>query len=100
VNEKLGRETKPFRQSFQELLERLRREFREPLINKNRKTAFDLLIQAWVSELGAMSYAESFKIIDLVHLVSSIENRRLIDDMIRRQKMQDVKLKRISERLD
>jgi hypothetical protein len=100
VNEKLGRETKPFRQSFQELVERLRREFREPLINKNRKTAFDLLLQVWVSELGAMSYAESFKILDLMLLVSGIENRRLIADILRHQQIQDMKLKRISEGLD
>ena len=98
VNEKLGRETKPFRQSFQELVERLRREFQEPLIDRKRKTAFDLILEAWASELGAMSYAESFKMLDLMLLVSSIDNRKLIEELTRRLKIQDVKLKRIIER--
>jgi hypothetical protein len=100
VNDKLGRETKPFRQSFQELVERLRREFKEPLISKTRKTAFDLLLEAWSTELGAMSYAESFKMLDLVLLVSSIENRKLIEDLMNHQKIQDLKLKRICGEID
>ena len=98
VNEKLGRETKPFRQSFQELVERLRREFQEPLIDRKRKTSFDLILEAWASELGAMSYAESFKMLDLMLLVSSIDNRKRIEDLTRRMRIHDVKMKRIIER--
>jgi hypothetical protein len=100
VNEKLGRETKPFRQSFQELVERLRREFQEPLVSKKRKTAFDLLLESWSSELGAMSFAESFKMLDLMLLVSSIENRRLIEDLKNKQNVQHIKIKKLVERLE
>jgi hypothetical protein len=82
VDETLGRETKPFRQSYQEILERLRKELREPLIDKDRKTAFDYMLKTWSEEIGAMSYAESFKILDLMLLVSSLENHRLLYEAI------------------
>ncbi|MBD3171131.1 hypothetical protein GF326_01535, partial [Candidatus Bathyarchaeota archaeon] len=55
VEETMGRETKPFRKMFQETVERLRRELREPLIEPSRKTAFDHLLESWASEQGAMS---------------------------------------------
>jgi RecA/RadA recombinase len=45
VNEELGRETKPFRQSYKEIIDRLRREFREPLMSVHRKNAFELLVE-------------------------------------------------------
>ena len=80
VDVKLGRETKPFRQVYQELLDRLRAELRDPLIDTERKTAFDHLVAAWSEELGAMSYAESFKVLDLMLMVSILENRKLLDE--------------------
>ena len=91
----MGRETKPFRQSFQETLGRLRREFKQPLVSKNRKTAFELLVKAWGAELGAMSYAESFKMLDLGLLVSVIENRRLHEEFKRTIRVLESKVKRL-----
>lgn len=97
VDEKLGRETKPFRQSYQEILDRLRRELRDPLINKDRKTAFDHLIVAWSEEIGAMSYAESFKVLDLMLMVSSLENRKLLDEAIDRLNEHGEAIKKLTE---
>lgn len=91
----MGRETKPFRQSFQEMLMKLRREFKQPLVSKNRKTAFELLVEAWGAELGAMSYAESFKMLDLGLLVSVIENRRLHEEMKRTLLVLESKVKKL-----
>lgn len=81
VEEIMGRETKPFRRMFQETIERLRKELREPLIEPSRKTAFDHLLEAWGSEQGAMSYAESFKLLDLLFMVSLLDNRSKLDEL-------------------
>jgi hypothetical protein len=95
VDEELGRETKPFRQSFTEIVERLRREFREALVSKNRKTAFELLVETWAAELGAMSFSESFKMLDLILLASVIENRSLHEKVKRKLQLHESKLKRL-----
>lgn len=97
VEEELGRETKPFRQSFQEVVERLRKELRDPLIDTGRKAAFDHHLEAWASELGAMSYAESFKLMDLMLMVSILENRRLLEKMLDRLDVYEERLHKLSE---
>jgi hypothetical protein len=81
VDLKMGRETKPFRQSYQEMVDKLRKEVQDPLRSENRRSAFELLIQAWSDELGAMSYAESFKMLDLMLTISTLENRSLLENL-------------------
>ncbi len=93
VDFKMGRETKPFRMSYQELVNKLRREFQDPLRSENRRTAFDLLVQAWSDELGAMSYAESFKMLDLMLLISTLENRSMLEKI-------GTDIERLSKRID
>ncbi len=95
VESNVGRETKPFRMSYQELVDRLRREFQEPLRSESRRTAFDLLVRAWSDELGAMSYAESFKMLDLMLLISALENRSLLEDALKRLETQQARLQRL-----
>jgi RecA/RadA recombinase len=97
VEEKLGRETRPFRQSFQETVERLRKELRDPLIDTGRKAAFDHHLEAWASELGAMSYAESFKLMDLMLIVSILENRRLLEEVLERLDLYEERLRRLAD---
>jgi hypothetical protein len=80
----LGRETKSVRQRFQEVLERLRREVKDPSVDVGRKEAFDQLVEAWASELGAMSYAESFKLLDLMLIISVLDNRKKQGEVIER----------------
>ena len=97
VDFKMGRETKPFRMSYQELVDKLRKEFQNPLRSENRRTAFDLLIQAWSDELGAMSYAESFKMMDLMLMISTLENRSMLEKMTRQFETVNRKLSRIED---
>jgi hypothetical protein len=77
----MGRETKPFRQQFQETVKRLTRELQTPLVDQERKKAFNQLHQAWASEQGAMSYAESYKLIDLLLMVALLDNRAKINEL-------------------
>jgi BMFP domain-containing protein YqiC len=91
----LGRETKPFRQGFQEVLDRLRKEVKDPLIDVDRKESFDQLVEAWASELGAMSYAESFKVLDLMLIISVLDNRKKVDEMNQRIEVLEEKLSSI-----
>jgi len=97
VDFKMGRETKPFRMSYQELVDKLRREFQDPLRSENRRTAFDHLIQAWSDELGAMSYAESFKMLDLMLMISTLENRSMLDKMTSQLEVVNRKLSRLED---
>jgi hypothetical protein len=97
VDFKMGRETKPFRMSYQELVDKLRREFQDPLRSENRRTAFDLLIQAWSDELGAMNYAESFKMLDLMLMISTLENRSILEKMTRQLETVNKKLSRLED---
>lgn len=97
VDFKMGRETKPFRMSYQELVNKLRREFQDPLRSENRRTAFDLLIQAWSDELGAMNYAESFKMLDLMLMISTLENRSILEKMTRQLETVNKKLSRLED---
>jgi len=78
----MGRSTPPFRESFQKTVSRLRREFRDALLKVDRRDAFDSLVKAWSSELGAMSYAESLTLLDLLLLASAVENRSLIAELM------------------
>jgi hypothetical protein len=83
VSDKMGRTTPPFRQSFDERIEMIRREFRDAVVSPERRAAFDSLVTAWGAELGAISYAESVKMLDLMLLVSTVDNRAIIEELRR-----------------
>ena len=83
--------------SYQELVDKLRKEFQDPLRSENRRTAFDMLVQAWSDELGAMSYAESFKLLDLMLMVSTLENRNLLEKVYSRLDSLDRRLSRLED---
>ncbi|MFP3951283.1 MAG: hypothetical protein ACLFVP_03960 [Candidatus Bathyarchaeia archaeon] len=100
VNGDLGRDTPPFRQSFQKKVDRLRREFKEALLSLERRDAFEELVEAWSSELGAMSYAESMKLQDLLLLVALVDNRRIIAELEDRQIKLGETVERILEVLE
>jgi hypothetical protein len=97
VDFKMGRETKPFRMSYQELVDKLRKEFQDPLRSENRRTAFDMLVQAWSDELGAMSFAESFKMLDLMLLISTLENRSMLEKITRQLESLDRRITRLED---
>ncbi len=75
----MGRLTQATRASFQNHLSRMRLEYREALVNVGRREAFDKLVEAWSSELGAISYAESLNLMDLILLTGEVDNRAFLE---------------------
>jgi hypothetical protein len=64
-----------------------------------RREAFDLLIEAWSAELGAVSFAETVKLLDLLFLVSVVENRSVGENLRRRMEVLNDRMTRIEEQL-
>ena len=75
----MGRTTKAVRASFEDHLQRMRTEHKEALVSKGRREAFDRLVEAWSSELGAISYAESLSLMDLILLTGEVDNRAYLE---------------------
>jgi hypothetical protein len=71
----MGRLTMAARASFEEQLHTMRTEYKDVLVSKGRPEAFDRLVEAWSSELGAISYAESLSLMDLLLLTGGVDNR-------------------------
>ena len=67
--------------SFQDLLQRMRDEYKAALVNRGRREAFDRLVEAWSAELGAVSYAESMSLMDLLLLTGVVEDRRVTEEL-------------------
>jgi len=80
----MGRSTPSTRASFEELVHRLRKSFKEALIDEGRREAFEKLVEAWSGELGALTYAEGFTLLDLLLLTAVLENRSLIEQLLSR----------------
>ena len=77
----MGRTTPAIRMSFEDLLSRMRTEYKVALLSRGRRDAFDHIVEAWSAELGAISYAESFTLMDLLLLTGVIEDRRVTDEL-------------------
>ena len=77
----MGRTTPAIRMSFQDLLQRMRDEYKAALVNRGRREAFDRLVEAWSAELGAVSYAESMSLMDLLLLTGVVEDRRVTEEL-------------------
>ncbi|MBN1683215.1 hypothetical protein JW865_06665 [Candidatus Bathyarchaeota archaeon] len=82
----MGRFTKASRDGFQGNLTILRTDYKEALKDKDRKEAFDKLVDAWCSEQGALTYAESLNTMEYILFTSVVDNRRLLDDIKNRLK--------------
>jgi hypothetical protein len=89
----MGRITQAARASFENHLHRMRTEYREALTTKGRREAFDRLVEAWSSELGAISYAESLSLMDLILLTGEVENRAFTEAL-------KLRLDSLNDRLD
>jgi len=88
----MGRTQPAIRASFQELLSRMRTEYKDALMSKGRREAFDKLVEAWSSELGAISYAESLSLMDLILLTGEVDNRTFLEYMKARLDIIDKKM--------
>jgi hypothetical protein len=59
----------------------MRDEYKAALVNRGRREAFDRLVEAWSAELGAISYAESMSLMDLLLLTGVVDNRRRTEEL-------------------
>ncbi len=82
------------------MISKLRREFQDALISVERREAFDHLVGAWSAELGAMSFAESLKLLDLLFLVAVVENRSLGESLGARIRIFEERICRVEEQLE
>ena len=82
------------------MISKLRREFQDALISVERREAFDHLVGAWSAELGAMSFAESLKLLDLLFLVAVVENRSLGESLGARIRILEERICRVEEQLE
>jgi len=80
----MGRTTPAIRMSFEDLLTKLRSEYKDALIKQGRREAFDRLVEAWSQELGAISYAESLNLMDLILLTGLVDDRRVAEELASR----------------
>ncbi len=80
----MGRTTPAIRMSFEDLLARLRSEYKDALVKQGRRDAFDRLVEAWSQELGAISYAESLSLMDLILLTGLVDDRRISQELTTR----------------
>jgi hypothetical protein len=78
---KMGRTTPATRMNFEDLLARLRSQYREALVRAGRRDAFDRLVEAWSQELGAVTYAESISMLDLLLLTGLVDDRRFSEEL-------------------
>jgi hypothetical protein len=77
----MGRLQPAVRASFEDYLHRMRTEYKDALMSMKRREAFDRLVEAWSAELGAISYAESLSLMDLILLTGEVDNRAYLEAM-------------------
>jgi hypothetical protein len=94
----MGRTTPPIRMSFEDLLARLRSEYRDALVKQGRREAFDRLVEAWSAELGAISYAESLSLMDLILLTGLVDDRRVSEELSTRITTIESRLNRLEQK--
>jgi hypothetical protein len=98
VEKTMGRTTPPIRMSFEDLLARLRSEYRDALVKQGRREAFDRLVEAWSAELGAISYAESLSLMDLILLTGIVDDRRVSEELTTRLSTIETRLTRLEQK--
>jgi len=78
----MGRVTPPFRQLYQELLERLRRNYLPLLRDPSHRKGFDaLLSEAWDREHAAMGNSETPLVLDALNLTANVHNSGAIAEL-------------------
>lgn len=96
----MGRITPPFRQNYQELLERLRKNYVGLLRDARNREAFELLFrEAWDREHAAMGNAEVPLVLDALNLTANVHNRGRIEEMRRELERRDLAIAALEERV-
>lgn len=78
----MGRVTPPFRQLYQELLERLRRNYLPLLRDPVHRRGFEALLSgAWDREHAAMGNSEAPLVLDALNLTANVHNSGAIEEL-------------------
>ena len=76
----MGRLTKGSKRTrIQDYMKKMRDTFRAALEDDDLQKAFDELWSTWSSEMAAMIYADIIQVMDLILLMSIVDNRREIE---------------------
>lgn len=59
----------------------MRNEYKDALLSRGMRVAFDRLVEAWSAEMGAISYAESISLMDLLLLTGAVDDRRASEEL-------------------
>ena len=80
---------------LKEEMNRLKRGYREALMDASRRDSFDRLLKAWSSEREAMNYAKVPTVLDVMLLTGLVDNRKLIETLFDQVNVIDLNLDRI-----
>jgi alanine-alpha-ketoisovalerate/valine-pyruvate aminotransferase len=70
------------------------------MIDLGHKSAFDLILKdAWSREQAAMGNSTVLTVCDKLNLIASIHNRKLAANLARELKENDIKMKRLSDKI-
>jgi len=96
----MGRVTPPFRQLYQELLERLRRNYLPLLRDPSHRKGFEaLLSEAWDREHAAMGNSETPLVLDALNLTANIHNSGAIAELREALLEREGRMEALEERL-
>lgn len=96
----MGRVTPPFRQLYQELLERLRRNYLPLLRDQANRRGFEaLLSEAWDREHAAMGNSETPLVLDALNLTANVHNSGAIAELRAALLESERKMEALEERL-
>jgi len=100
VNYELGRVTPPFHMLYDQMVKELRERYQLALIDADRRTAFDsLLDEAWFPEQAAMNNSFLPSVIDQLNLTANVDNRRLINELLDRIRSLEAEVDVLKKRL-
>ena len=69
------------REDFQAKLNTLRNEYKDALVSIGRRKGFDNLVESWSSELEALTNCDSLKLMDMIFLLSEVDNRMILNNL-------------------
>jgi hypothetical protein len=96
----MGRITPPFRQLYQETLERLRSNYVALLRDPENKNGFDLLLkEAWDREHAAMGNSELPLVLDALNLTANVHNSGAIAELRNALEERDGRIGALEERV-
>lgn len=99
-NQENRRITPSARQLYQETVDDLRRLYRDALIDRSHRDAFDLLLSdAWEAEQAAMANANLPVVIDRMNLMANVHNRKLLELLLRDLHQKEAAIKGLQQQL-